>query len=128
MNDTHQPSSRRRDTGNRDSRARDTLGEFEHQLLLTLLHLGDDAYSAEVVLELEERTRRTVRTAAVYIVLRRLEEKGFVRSEMRSPGAEGGRDRRHFVVTDAGRTKVREAHETYMRLWRGLEGILEEAP
>lgn len=105
---------------------RDVLGEFEHQVLLALLRLGEDAYSAEIVLELEQQTARPVKSAAVYIVLRRLEEKGLVRSLMRAPGAEGGRDRRHFEVTNEGRRRVRDAHATYMRLWKGLEGVLEK--
>lgn len=106
---------------------RDTLGEFEHRVLLALLRLGADAYSAPVVLELEERTGRPVKTAAVYIALRRLEEKGLVTSVMRSPGEEGGRDRRHFEVTDLGREKVREEHATYMRLLEGLDGVVGRA-
>lgn len=106
---------------------REILGEFEHQILLALLRLGEDAYSAEVVLELEEQTQRPVRAAAVYIVLRRLEEKGLVRSAMRAPSPAGGRDRRHFDVTDDGRTRVRDAHATYMRLWKGLDGVLDES-
>lgn len=104
---------------------REVLGEFAQQVLLTLLRLDEDAYSAEVVLELEEQAGRPVRTAAVYIVLRRLEEKGLVRSTMRSPGAEGGRDRRHFDVTRKGRAKMREAHAAYMRLCEGLDGVLK---
>ena len=105
---------------------RDVLGEFEHQVMLALLRLGDDAYSAPIVMELEERSRRSVRSAAVYIVLRRLEEKGLVSSEMRSPGSEGGRDRRHFTVTDEGLARVREARATYHRLWDGLDSVLGE--
>ncbi len=103
---------------------RDALGEFEHRVLLALLRLGEDAYSAPIVVELEERTGRPVKSASVYIALRRLEEKGFVASAMRSPGAEGGRDRRHFMVTSAGRAKARQEHEMYMRLIDGLEGTV----
>lgn len=103
---------------------RDALGEFEHRVLLALLRLGEDAYSAPVVLELEERTGREVRSASVYIALRRLEEKGLVASTLRSPGDEGGRDRRHFAVTDAGRAKLRDEHREYMRLLEGIEGAV----
>ena len=102
---------------------REVLGELEHQVMLALLRLGTDAYSAPIVLELEERTRRPVKSAAVYIVLRRLEEKGMVRSEMQSPGAEGGRDRRHFSVTDEGTVRLREARDAYERLWEGLDAV-----
>ena len=105
---------------------RSALGEFEHQVMLALLRLGANAYSAEIVLELEQKTQRPVRAAAVYIVLRRLEEKGLVTSHMQDPGAEGGRDRRHFCVRDAGRLRLREAHATYMQLWEGLDEVLRE--
>ena len=54
---------------------RDTLGEFEHQLLLAILQLGGEAYSVPLVNELEERTGREVAQAAVFIVLSRLEKK-----------------------------------------------------
>ena len=80
---------------------RDVLGEFEHQVLLALMRLGDDAYSAQIVLELEERTDRPVASAAVYIALRRLEDTGHARSEMRAPDT-GGRERRYFQPTPAG--------------------------
>ena len=105
---------------------RDVLGEFEHQVLLALMRLGDNAYSAPVVVELEERTGRPIRTAAVYIALRRLEEKGLVSSTMHAPGPEGGRDRRHFAVTADGRERLREARATYLRLWDGLEAEIEK--
>lgn len=103
---------------------RDLLGELEHQVMLALLRLGDDAYTAPIVVELEDRTGRDTTTASVYVVLRRLEEKGLVRSELRDPGPEGGRDRRYFEVTGAGMERLREAKEAYSRLWEGL-GALE---
>ncbi|MBW3535739.1 MAG: PadR family transcriptional regulator [Gemmatimonadetes bacterium] len=108
--------------------SRDVLGELEHQVLLALLRCGADAYTAPLVLELEARTGRSVSTAAVYVSLRRLEDKGLVTSELRSPGAEGGRDRRHFVLTDEGEVRLREARTTLLRLWDGVEPRLDEAP
>lgn len=106
---------------------RDVLGEMEHRVMLALLRLGDDAYTAPIVLELEERTGSAVQSAAVYIALRRLEEKGLVGSEMRDPGPEGGRDRRHFRVTELGVQRLVEARRAYDRLWEGLDEVIEEA-
>lgn len=106
---------------------REHLGEFEQRVLLTLLRLGDDAYSVPIVRELERRTGREVAAAAVYIALRRLEERGLVLSELRDPGAEGGRKRRHFVLTEEALARLRQAHEAYMRLSEGLEPLLEDA-
>lgn len=107
--------------------AKDLLGEFEHQVMLALLHQGEEGYSVPIVLELEVRTGREVAPAAVYIALRRLEEKGLAVSELRHAAAEeGGRERRYFSVTDEGRGRLRDARETYMSLWDGLEAALAE--
>jgi DNA-binding PadR family transcriptional regulator len=105
----------------------DHLGEFEQRVLLTLLRLGADAYSVPIVRELEKRTGREVQAAAVYIALRRLEERGLVRSVLRDPGEAGGRQRRHFLLTPKAKKRLRDAHETYMRLAEGLEPLLEDA-
>ena len=104
--------------------ARDGLGELEHQVMLALLRLESDAYTAPIVVELEERTGRPTTVSAVYIVLRRLEKKGLVVSEMVGPGEEGGRDRRHFSVTEEGRQRLLEARRAYARLWEGLGDVL----
>lgn len=103
---------------------RDLLGELEHQVMLAVLRLGDGAYTAPIVTELEERTGRATTLAAVYIVLRRLEEKGLVRSAVHD-GGEGGRERRYFAVTPEGVSRVLDARHAYERLWEGLEGLAE---
>ncbi|MEZ4416438.1 MAG: PadR family transcriptional regulator [Gemmatimonadota bacterium] len=105
---------------------REGLGELEHQAMLALLHLEQDTYTAPIVEELERRTGRHTTVAAVYVVLRRLEEKGLVRSEMRGPGEEGGRDRRFFQVTPEGMERLRQAQEAYQALWSGLQLAPEE--
>ena len=104
--------------------ARDGLGELEHQTMLALLQLGDDAYTAPIAEELESRTGRRTTVAAVYIVLRRLEEKGLVESVLQGSGDGGGRDRRYFQVTDVGMERLRRAREAYTSLWEGLETLL----
>jgi DNA-binding PadR family transcriptional regulator len=102
--------------------AREHLGELEHQVLLALARTGPESYSVPVLLELEERTGREVAAAAVYIALRRLEEKKLVVSKLGPPGElEGGRDRRYFTVTRAGYRRLREHREALQRLWDGLE-------
>lgn len=106
---------------------KDLLGEFEHQVLLAVLRLGSDTYSVPIVLELEKRTGRDVAPAAVYITLRRLEEKGFATSELRSAAEDhGGRSRRYFSVTDDGVAVLRESRKRFVQLWEGLDPVLEE--
>lgn len=106
---------------------RETLGEFEHQVLLAILHLGGVAYSAPIVAEIEERSGRSAAPAAVYIALRRLEQRGLVTSlkEEAEPG-EGGRGRRVFEVTPLAIEKVRESKRTLERFWEGLDPVFEK--
>lgn len=103
------------------------LGEFEHHVLLAALHLGPDAYSAEIVLALEQLIERDVAPAAVYIALRRLEENGLAESAMRlAEGAGGTRERRYFEVTEEGLAVLRRSRSRFLRLWSGLEMLLAE--
>jgi PadR family transcriptional regulator, regulatory protein PadR len=98
---------------------RELLGELEHQILLAMLRLGENAYTAPIVEEIEARTGRATTVAAVYIVLRRLEEKGLVRSRLQ--GDDDSRERRYFEVTSPGVDRVLEARAAYESLWEGLE-------
>lgn len=103
------------------------LGDFEQQVLLTILRMGGEAYSVPMVLEMEERTGREVAQAAVYIALRRLEEKGLVTSRMEAAEDTGtGRERRWFRLTPTGVDQLREARRTMNRFWEGLDGLVEE--
>ncbi len=106
---------------------REMLGEFEHQVLLAILRLGGEAYSVSVVLELEERTGREISQAAVFIVLRRLEEKGLLTSRMDDTVEETSRVRRYFKPTSEALRRLKESRRTLDRLWEGLDATLEQA-
>ncbi len=98
------------------------LGEFEHHVLLALLRQGDEGYSVPIVTELVDRTGREVSPAAVYIALRRLEDRGLLISSIRSaPPDEGGRERRYYSITPEGLARMTEARDALMNLWDGLE-------
>ena len=106
---------------------RTALGEVEHHVLLALLHLGGEAYSAPIVLELEERSGRTVSPAAVYIALRRLEDKGLVTSRKESkPPEGGGRRRRVFTISDTAVEQLRLSRQRFERLWKGLDPVFHD--
>ena len=103
------------------------LGELEQQVLLALLRSGGEAYSVPLVVEMEERSGQEVAQAAVFIVLRRLEEKGLVRSRIeRADESEGGRERRYFRIEPEGRRRLEEARLLAARLWDGIDVLWEE--
>ncbi len=107
---------------------RDTLGEFEHQLLLAILQLGGEAYSVPLVNELEERAGREVSQAAVFIVLSRLEKKGLLTSRLDDHAVEQtGRVRRYFKPTPEALRRLKESRRALVRLWEGLDTTLGEA-
>ena len=98
------------------------LGEFEQMVLLAIVHLRGEAYGIPIVEEIERRTGRNVARAAVYVTLRRLEEKGFVSSWMSDPTPErGGKPRRYAKLTADGARALREARTVAERMWQGLD-------
>ena len=101
---------------------RQGLGEFEQLVLLAIAHLRGEAYGIPIVREIERRTGRSVSRAAVYITLRRLEEKGFVSSWMGDPTPErGGKGRRYVKLEAEGARALREARRAVERMWQGLD-------
>ena len=99
----------------------DLPSDFEQQVLLAVWRLDDDAYGATVREELEERTGREVSQGAVYTTLVRLEKKGMLRSRMSDPTpVRGGKAKRLFDITAAGRAGVQAARAALDRLWDGL--------
>lgn len=102
----------------------DYLGEFEQLILLALARLGDDAYGVTIRDTLIERTRRRPSFGAIYSTLRRMEEKGLVRSYPGEPEAvRGGRAKKHIVLTPRGRSALREAHGAIVRMAEGVRGL-----
>jgi DNA-binding PadR family transcriptional regulator len=97
------------------------LSDFELITMLVAMRLGDNAYGVPIALEIEEQTKREVKLGSVYAALERLEEKGFVVSELGEPTRErGGRAKRYFHVTKQGMRRVRETQRTLIRLWQGV--------
>jgi PadR family transcriptional regulator len=100
------------------------LSDFELIAMLAVLRLGNNAYGVPIAREIEEHTRREVKLGSIYAALERLEEKGFVASELGEPTRErGGRAKRYFHVTRQGLRQVRDTQRTLIKLWRGVPGL-----
>lgn len=101
------------------------LGELEQLVLLTVLHLGEEAYGVPVLEFLEEKANRRLSRGALYTVLDRLEAKGHLKSHLGEALAErGGRPRRYYQVSGRGLAALSTARRTLLALWRGVEGDL----
>ncbi len=95
-------------------------GEFEHAILLTLAGFADEASGRNVYESLLEATNRDVSVAAVHITLTRLEEKGWAtcRTSDPEPG-QGGKQRRHYALSEAGAAMLTGLRSQHDRLWDG---------
>jgi PadR family transcriptional regulator PadR len=102
--------------------SQESLGELEHLVLLAVLRLGPAACGAPVIEDIEKRTRRRISRGAVYITLRRLERKGFLKSHLGDPSPErGGRAKRFFQVERHAIRLLRESRKGLLEMWRGLD-------
>jgi DNA-binding PadR family transcriptional regulator len=94
------------------------LGEFEELVLLTIAALVNDAYSVAICDELEKYADRSVKLGVVHAVLNRLEEKGYVKSQLgEATQVRGGKRKRYYTVTNAGKAAIIRAKEVRDQLW-----------
>ncbi len=100
------------------------LGEFEELVLLTVGALYPDAYGVGIMDEIGKETGRKVNISAIHSSLRRLYEKGFVKSEMGGPTNEReGRRKRLFELTAFGKKALDDAQEQRMSLYNRIPDI-----
>jgi PadR family transcriptional regulator PadR len=106
-----------------------TLGRLELTTLLAVSRLGDDAYGLAIRHDVSARMRHDYSVGAVYTTLQRLEAKGFVSSRTTEPlPVRGGRSRRQFKVTGAGKRALREAQRTVEAVWTGVGVTIRSEP
>ena len=102
------------------------LGEFEQIVLLAVLQSGKEANGYAIRKALETEAQRTVSKGAFYTTLDRLEEKGYLRWELREATQARSRlPQRHFSVTPAGIEELRRSRQTLLRMWSGIEGLID---
>ena len=95
----------------------ESLGAFEELVLRAVDALAETAYGANLQRVLEREARRVVSLGAVHTALERLEAKGWLQSFDAAPTRErGGRRRRVFRPTAAGRRAIRDAEVLRQRL------------
>ena len=83
-------------------------------------------YGYELVSEIQARSRGVFELAqgTVYPLLYTLERKGLVRAVWETPGAEGGRRRKYYLLTEPGRKAVDEHLAQWSHLVKGMNLIL----
>lgn len=94
------------------------LGEFEELVLLTIAALGAEAYGVSIQLDIESRCKRSISIGALHSTITRLEEKGFLKSWLGGATQErGGRSKRFYEVTQAGKRVLNDSKSLRDELW-----------
>lgn len=100
------------------------LGEFEELLLLVVLILQEEAYVLRIRDEVKTQVNRSVSMGALHATLARLEQKGFLNSEMKGASKDrGGRRKRVYEVTIDGQSALKEARQLRNDLWSQVPAI-----
>jgi DNA-binding PadR family transcriptional regulator len=108
--------------------SRVALGEVEHFVLVAILRLGGESYGVPILNEITDRVGGRVSKPAIYVALRRLEEKGLLRSRLGEATAErGGRAKRLFTLTRSGARQLRESRDAFERMWTNVEPLVHKA-
>jgi DNA-binding PadR family transcriptional regulator len=101
--------------------SRHQLGEFEEIVLLAVGILYKEAYGVAIIDEIESRLNRKVSVGALQTVLRRLEGKGYLVSELgEATNVRGGKAKRYFSLTALGSRVLRETQEQRKEMFKAI--------
>ncbi|MCH8124163.1 MAG: PadR family transcriptional regulator [Bacteroidetes bacterium] len=98
------------------------IGALEELILLAVGGLDTEAYAVPVQQRIEEASVRTPTMGAIYTSLERLEEKGFLKSELGDVTPQpGGRRKRYYRLTGSGAVALSDTRQAREKLWAGLQ-------
>ena len=99
------------------------LGNLEESVLLIALYL-DEVYGVSVAEEYKQQTGQGISIPAIRTVLRRLEDKGMLKSRMGEASPErGGRRKRLYDATSLGLSVIREIRNERIRMWSKIPAL-----
>ncbi len=94
------------------------IGALEEMVILLAAAMKEEAYAVSIAREYSLRTTNEISIPAIHTVLKRLEEKGFLKSHESSPIAErGGRKRRIYQITNSGYQLISALRNQREDLW-----------
>jgi PadR family transcriptional regulator, regulatory protein PadR len=101
------------------------LGEFEEVVMLTVGVLFNEAYGVSIKNEIEARLATKVSVGALQSALRRLEEKGYLKShEGEATEVRAGRPKRYFIITALGKKAIAFTKNTRDELWKDIPKVV----
>lgn len=97
------------------------LGEFEELVLLVVAGLDGEAYGVNIQETLASQLSRNVNISAVHVALKRLTDKGFVKSKFGGiTGERGGRRKKFYSITGLGKRALDAQYELRTSLYKQI--------
>lgn len=101
-----------------------SLGEFEELVLLMVAALHNEAYGVSILENLEEKQEKKINISAVHVALKRLEDKGFVKSRFGGiTEGRGGRRKKFYVITALGKRMLDNQYDLRTSLYKQIPKI-----
>ena len=101
-----------------------TLGEFEEMVLLTVAAQHDQAYGVSIKEALEEHLGKSMNISAIHVTLKRMLEKGLVKSRFGGITQErGGRRKKFYMITKAVKLALDRQYELRSEMYQKIPKI-----
>ena len=101
-----------------------SIGEFEELVLLMVAALHDEAYGVSIQENLIEKLSKNVNISAIHVALKRMEDKGFVKSRFGGITEDrGGRRKKYYVITALGKHMLDSQYELRNSLYKMIPKI-----
>jgi len=97
------------------------ISRSEEFLLLAVWRLRENAYGVTIRNQINEATGKTWAYGALFVMLCRLEKKGYLTSHFADPSSKrGGKSKRIFKLSSIGVKALKEIREVHRSVWSGI--------
>ena len=101
------------------------ISRTEELILLTVLKLKGEAYCVPIFDQLNNLSDKKWTLGNIYGPLYRLEQNGFLGSDLGAPSPErGGKSKRYYQVTAKGITALQEIRQIQESSWNGVTELV----
>ncbi len=95
-----------------------SIGSLEEIIMLLVIVLEENAYAVTIAEEYQRQFKKSITIPAIHTVLRRLEEKGLIKSRVGgATNLRGGRSKRFYSITKVGYDTAKELNAQREALW-----------
>ena len=98
------------------------ISRSEEFLMLAVWRLKENAYGVTIRDQIEQATGKTWAYGALFVMLSRLEKKGYLKSHFADPSPQrGGKSKRIFQLSPLGVKALKDVRKAHNSVWSGID-------